>query len=258
VGGALSDLIIDLGQHDFRARDWAAKWNAYRLLFEFLDPGIGGGISPTIIQAVDDEWDAHVPVPGPGPAHDEIALLVRFARDERAEALGEILSQDAEFITDFMSLLSITPGSHGKMYRLLHGASLIALYAAQYFKGEHPHTRNRPRPSQVCPALMPPIPLPGHASFPSGHATQAYLLAFCINEVLAGKAFRSQIFRNARVLARRIARNREIAGLHYPSDSWGGEVLAHELFTALNAMAAGSAFQQLVTEARDELEWVLP
>ena len=35
----------------------------------------------------------------------------------------------------------------------------------------------RPRPSQLWPELMPPIEVPGHASFPSAHATQAYTVA---------------------------------------------------------------------------------
>ena len=35
---------------------------------------------------------------------------------------------------------------------------------------------NRPRPSQLCPALLPPIDPPGHASYPSGHATETTLV----------------------------------------------------------------------------------
>jgi membrane-associated phospholipid phosphatase len=34
-------------------------------------------------------------------------------------------------------------------------------------------------------------------------------------------------------LARRIARNREIAGLHYPTDAVGGQTLAAGLFSSL-------------------------
>jgi hypothetical protein len=84
-----------------------------------------------------------------------------------------------------------------------------------YYKG----TFNRPRPSQLCPALAPPIAVPGHASFPSGHATQSMLMALCLIDVLpvvptpntAGNVWEEDL----KVLAHRIARNREIAGLHY-------------------------------------------
>ena len=112
----------------------------------------------------------------------EITALTLAARDERAPAMGEILSQDVEFTTDFMALLAITPGSHPNTYRVLHIASLIGSYAVLYYKG----LRDRPRPSQLCPALLPPIPMPGHASWPSGHATQAWLKALCMEHVLQG------------------------------------------------------------------------
>ena len=65
----------------------------------------------------------------------ELNGLVIAARDERPPAMGEILSQDAEFITDFMGLLTITPGSHPNTYRVLHAASLIGSYAVLYYKG---------------------------------------------------------------------------------------------------------------------------
>ena len=83
-------------------------------------------------------------------------------------------------------------------------------------------------------------------------------MALCINEVFAGKTYQSQIRRNAMVLARRIARNREIAGLHYPSDSEGARALAGALMMPLVALPNGTLFHELVDDARDELEWVLP
>ena len=93
------------------------------------------------------------------------------AIDERADALGEILSQNDEFRSDFIAILGVTPQSHPATCRLLHIAELVGIMVSMHFKEVH----KRRRPSQVCPALRPPIPLPGHASYPSGHATQAYL-----------------------------------------------------------------------------------
>ena len=105
--------------------------------------------------------------------------MLAMARDERASALGEILTQDVEFITAFMEALAITPGSHYRTFRMLHIASLIGSFAALHYK----HVFDRPRPSWELPALMPPIPVPGHSSFPSGHATQAHLMAKCMGLV---------------------------------------------------------------------------
>jgi hypothetical protein len=107
-----------------------------------------------------------------------------------------------------------------------------------YYKG----TFNRPRPSQLCPALAPPIAVPGHASFPSGHATQSMLMALCLIDVLpvvptpntAGNVWEEDL----KVLAHRIARNREIADLHYPSDSHTGRQLAASIHAALNNLPA--------------------
>ena len=61
---------------------------------------------------------------------------------------------------------------------------------------------NRERPSQVCPALLPPIPVPGHASYPSGHATQAHLMALCVADVVRNAVLDA----NLKALAARIAK----------------------------------------------------
>ena len=90
-----------------------------------------------------------------------------------------------------------------------------------YFKNLY----SRPRPSQLCPALLPPIEIPGHASFPSGHSTQAHLMALCMNDVFNGLPPQATMIDDLWTLADCIARNREIAGLHYPSDTDAGVAL---------------------------------
>ena len=97
-----------------------------------------------------------------------------------------------------------------------------------YFKGKN----DRPRPSQLCPALMPPLAVPGHASFPSGHSTQAHLMALCMTDVFGTLPMAGPMNDDLWTLADRIARNREIAGLHYPSDTKAGVDLA----TAVHAL----------------------
>ena len=74
-----------------------------------------------------------------------------------------------------MSVLCATPGSHLATLAMMEAASLIADLTVQHFK----MIEDRHRPSQVCAALRPPIEVPGHASCPSGHATQSYLIALC-------------------------------------------------------------------------------
>ena len=132
-----------------------------------------------------------------------------------------------------MDLLTISPGSHPSTLRLMNVASLIALHAAIYWK----RYLRRVRPSEVLPALLPPISVPGHASFPSGHATQARLIARCVKSILpftdaqgTVQDVLAAVQPGLDALAFRIARNREIAGLHYPSDSEGGRILADNIF----------------------------
>jgi membrane-associated phospholipid phosphatase len=112
---------------------------------------------------------------------------------------------------------------------------------------------NRPRPSHVCPALLPPIQVPGHASHPSGHATQAHLIAACVKLALpAAGTLTAALSADLDALAARIARNREIAGLHYPSDSAAGLALATGIVPLLNNAANVPTFTTALTAAKGE------
>jgi membrane-associated phospholipid phosphatase len=113
---------------------------------------------------------------------------------------------------------------------MLYGALRAAQFAAMYYKNMF----QRPRPSQLWPELMPPIEVPGHASFPSGHATEAAVVALCLNDIAKDGA---SVVPSAdgdqgitTRLAQRIARNREVLGIHYPSDSEAGMFLASTVF----------------------------
>jgi membrane-associated phospholipid phosphatase len=146
----------------------------------------------------------------------------------------------------------------------MQAASLTGLFACQYWKNQY----KRVRPAQLFPGLLPPIATPGHASFPSGHATQARLVFRCLLSVLptapfagtgTGTASLARMFGFAgEQLAQRIARNREIAGLHYPSDSRGGQLLADKLFdnilkpAAAPSSSAMPVYKGLVAAAKKE------
>src|SRR5262249_57034663 len=101
-------------------------------------------------------------------------------------------------------------------------------------------------------ALLPPIQVPGHASYPSGHSTQAHLIAQCVQLALpAAGPLTAALSADLDALAVRIARNREIAGLHYPSDSAAGLVLATGIVPLLNS-AAVPAFTTALAAAQGE------
>ncbi|MBL4900222.1 MAG: phosphatase PAP2 family protein, partial [Colwellia sp.] len=96
-----------------------------------------------------------------------------------------------------------------------------------YFIARDKKRFHRPRPSQLVPELILVVPNPGHAAYPSGHATQSMIMA----EILAlidPKTANSSIN-----YAYEIAERREIAGVHYPSDSKAGQYLARNFLVEL-------------------------
>ena len=167
-------------------RCWSAEWFAWRALIQFVQATAAVATVPASWTGITIQDWTHWTNPDDNNHLQsdpyEIGLLVIAAQDERADALGEILSQADEFISYFMNLMTISPSSFPKTTRVLYLASLIGHLVAMKLKAYF----NRMRPSQLCPALLPPLAVPGHASFPSGHSTQAHLMALCINDVLAG------------------------------------------------------------------------
>ena len=200
-------------------RDWSGKWSAWHILAEFATkPWQGIALTPYPTDAATLKIEKNA--------------LFAAAQDERADAIGEIVAQNGTYedcIAYFGGLLRFTSRTHGKTFRLMHVAGLVGILTSMHFEAVFPP---RPRPSQIWPALLPPIEVPGHPAFPSGHATQAMLMALTLEKVLKGTT-RALATPLLHTLAHRIARNREITGLHYASDSRGGFELAGEAFALL-------------------------
>jgi hypothetical protein len=213
----------------FPEKRWSAEWLAWVALSEYVQTDYRN--KPPVA------WkDPTLAGPDQDPL-SEIEKLVIAARDERADALAEIVAQHDSFADYFFALLTIEPGMYPATSLLINISSIVAAVTVLYYKYGVPHIYDpRPRPSQVCPALLPPVPVPGHPSYPSGHATEAHLIELVLNDVFsaAGNSNRADAMQyDLSALADRIARNREIAGLHYPSDSAAGKKLAQDIHTLL-------------------------
>ena len=161
-----------------------------------------------------------------GDELQELTDLIEF----RPSILAEALAQLNNIPGYFYGMLAFSKASHPSTYALVQGALRVAQFQVVFYKNKF----QRPRPSQLSPNLMPPVDVPGHASFPSGHSTEAYTLAYCLSEVFnqatgttGATIIPSQPDPLMR-LADRIARNREILGLHYRSDSKAGKELAEQ------------------------------
>lgn len=86
---------------------------------------------------------------------------------------------------------------------------------------------NRARPHQLEPRLRPAVSVPSHPAYPSNHALQGYLVARTLSLLFP------QDSEDLMAVGEQIGREREIAGLHYPSDSKASRALGDELFARL-------------------------
>jgi acid phosphatase (class A) len=85
----------------------------------------------------------------------------------------------------------------------------------------------RPRPFVTEPRLAPVVAKPASASYPSGHSTWAVASAIVLADMLPER--RAGIFARAE----EYARNREVGGVHYPSDVAAGHLAGTALATEL-------------------------
>jgi len=173
-----------------------------------------------------------VAVPPPGTTASELIELDQLVY-YRPSVHAEAMAQNRGILQYFSGILDFNLRSRPATVYLCTAALRIASFQAMYYKFQY----DRARPSRLSPRLMPPIDPPGHAAFPSGHATQARLIALCLEVVMPAAIIPVDAL-NApqpeegplRKMAARIARNREVLGLHYPSDSLHGKGLADETF----------------------------
>ena len=162
-----------------------------------------------------------------------LAYVAGYA-ELRGERLAEIEVQKSDIIPFFASIVPLCPDRSRRSVELLLLGMDVAGALAQRFKLAFAS----PRPYFFSPLLQPMIPTPEHGSWPSGHATQAFTVATLLTALIQGEgpatvAPDSQVF----ALAARIAANRTVAGVHFPSDSAAGAMLGIAVGNYLAARA---------------------
>jgi hypothetical protein len=160
-------------------------------------------------------------------------------RDARSR---EIALQAVDFTAYFglatASSQTCRPATWSLILTALQIGGLVAVHFKAHFK--------RARPVQVWPAIAPAIPTPGHASYPNAHALQSHLIARCVGAAApATKKICLQI-------ANRIAENREVGGLHFPSDTRDGILAANQIMNFLETQKV-ARFNEIFKAA--EAEW---
>ncbi len=103
----------------------------------------------------------------------------------------------------------------------------------------------RPSPVVLEPRLKPCIEVPPYPAYPSGHSTQMYVLAFIFGDMMpdAQADFEVEAFR--------VAWDREMAGVQYPSDTAAGHALSLQL---MDLMRNNPAYQADFKAAM--IEWM--
>lgn len=157
----------------------------------------------------------------PPPDNDlkEAQLVLAMQSRRTAIQIAQIREQAINPLPLFWTCAGLDEASHLDQARRIKEAVVDTESVVTALKRRF----NRRRPSVVLPNIRTVVPVPPYASYPSGHATQAVVIATLMSE-LAPKAAK-----RLRELATQVGRNREIAGLHYPSDTVAGFQLGHEL-----------------------------
>ncbi len=117
----------------------------------------------------------------------------------------------------------------------------MALRDTSYFVIKLKREFMRVRPNTLAPDLTLVFDNPGHPAYPSGHATQAYVTALVLS--LVDPAHESAY----KALGYDVGLRREIAGVHYPSDSIAGRKLAQAI---MDKLVEVPAFQEQLEKAR--------
>jgi membrane-associated phospholipid phosphatase len=196
----------------------------------------------------------------------------------RGERQFEILQQSGDMVTIWRQFLHAHDRRRPATATLIQLCVNIGGYIVMHWKRKF----KAPRPAQVYPGLIPVIPTPNHPAYPSGHSCQSYLVPYLLNLILtAGSEGAEEMFKTddngnpngrkekchgiffpAMAFAQRIAVNREVAGVHFASDSTAGRKLASDLALfwkdkVIAAIAADgdskeSEFASLVRDVRRE------
>ncbi|WP_457319707.1 phosphatase PAP2 family protein [Roseateles sp. P5_E11] len=174
------------------------------------------------------DWRARIALPPPPVSrrHAECAYL-RLLRQERPARDSQIRAQATAVWRDVQRVLGPL-ASHPETEAVL--VTLWCNLGAPLFYFKRKFARGRP--AICCEDLNCMFPkgddfYPAHPAYPSGHSMQAHALAYFYAQLFPSLTDRLM------AAAADIARNREVAGLHYPSDSQAGKLLASQVVDML-------------------------
>ena len=194
------------------------------------------------------DWRTKITLPPP-PANTsirtakELALLKNYQETLRTpervkNILDEVNATTTKFgdfmVTDYLDETKF-PATAAALGPALKDINTLVFKMKQKY--------DRARPSVLDSSIIPVVTVPGHPAYPSGHSTQMHFVAYVLSELMPDRAAE---FENR---ADEIAMDREIAGLHYPSDTKAGQMLAREY---MDILLGDTTFQTRLDLARRE------
>ncbi|HBM61112.1 MAG TPA: phosphoesterase [Citreicella sp.] len=165
---------------------------------------------------------------------------LRAAADLRMDRLAEIQVQTS----DILSFFGMLGYMHPEATKWTHWFAGAVLRLCTLLEMPLKLGFDVARPITLAYEVQPIIQTPGHGAWPSGHATEAFAVATLLLRLFtegpfdpkAALAAGSPFYRHAA----RIAANRTVAGVHYPTDSMAGAVLGLTLAEALVRLLDGA------------------
>ncbi|TCD15263.1 phosphatase PAP2 family protein [Oricola cellulosilytica] len=166
---------------------------------------------------------------------------VKKAADLRSDRLPEIIIQQTDFLSFFGALATLEEDRTEHALGMLRAVLRMARHIAMQFK----HVLDVARPASLAFQVQPVIQTPGHGSWPSGHATEAFAVATVFDALThKGKAPERTESSPALRLAARIADNRTVAGVHFPTDSYAGALLGISIGDVLVGYFSGGSIDK--------------
>jgi hypothetical protein len=158
-------------------------------------------------------------------------MPIVFSRAKQRESrIVEILDQLTPPYAQWARIAGLDIERTKFTYELIDVALQFALIVTQKIK----HELCVSRPYEYSTYVQPIIQTPGHGALPSGHSTEAHLIALLLGSLTPHTFVKEQLMQ----FAKRVADNRVVAGVHFPVDSAAGLVLAHTIFDYLKGRAA--------------------
>ncbi|HEU0218357.1 MAG TPA: hypothetical protein VFQ90_17010 [Stellaceae bacterium] len=245
-------------KRDFPKSPWTAEFYSIAMMGELVQAEISPAPAGTLVTPAGAplKWDTMdlsgiLNAADVGEELDELTRLIEY----RAGVFAEAQMQAQGIIAYFRGILQFTQQSHPWTYGLATIGVQVGQFQAMHYKAIF----NRPRASRLSPSLLPPIEVPGHASYPSAHSTQSHLVANLLADAMPDQANQATDSTGAtdiphgplQRMAERISRNREVLGLHYPSDSAAGKLLADQTYLLLKS---SDIVSKIIDWARAEWE----